>query len=735
VKPIFNTTTAKRLASKQTQENLNLRIANNHEIIKGELVKMVHLGTIILQQTCEARFTEIVAYAKHVAMHQAAGLRERQLQKLDKMRGEVQIGQNRLNKYIEKSKWIQNFSSRVLTSEEVSVLQKGLNFSVIPKTLPKVKIISEIESGIHRLSDSDKDMVRAEVVKTFHAFKQLKPNISRSEMKALQNLKKDDSIFIAKADKGNCTVILNKADYDDKMLHLLSDSKTYTVLKNNPVKKTERLMNSKLLGLKRNGKFDDPVYYNIRSTDACVPRIYGLVKIHKGNLPLRPIVSMIGSPTYHLSKHLASILAPLIGRSGRTVSNSFEFAEFLKTCSWRDNSVMISFDVVSLFTSVPVCLAIEAFRDVLLNDPTLHNRTKLSVDEICDLVDFCLSNTDFSFRGVFYHQAFGCAMGSPVSALAANIVMEKIEKRIFSNQRVKIHYWKRFVDDIWAVVPASEVDDILELINGLEPSIKFTCEHEENKSISFLDLSIFRLEDGSFGTKLYRKPTHTNKYLDFRSNHPLCHKLSVVRTLTDRISTHITNDSDRLIEFSLVKDVLRSNNYPMSVLQKRVVSSRRGVSKPSSKISLPYIRGFSERISRILNRYDIFTIHKPINKLSSIFGLPKDPLPIDQLCGVVYQISCRDCGRDYIGQTGNSLQTRVKQHQAACRLWQPNKSALAEHSLGESHAIDWSAAKVVHRETKWRQRTLAEAAHTMKTIHPLNRCDLFLPAVYKMLLS
>ena len=366
VKPIFNTTRAKRLAAKQTRENLNLRIANNHEIIKDELQKMVDLGTIILQRTCETRFTELVAYAKRVAMHQAETLREQHSRKLDKLRGEV-LGRNRFNNCIDKSKWIQNFSSRVLTREEVRVLQKGLNFSVVPKTLPKVKIISEIESGIQKLNESDKSLVRAEVVKTFHAFSKLKPNISRNEIAALHSLKKDDSIFISKADKGNCTVILNKTDYDDKMLSLLSDTSTYTIVKNNPVKKTERLMNSKLLSLKRGGKFEDPVYYRIRSTDATIPRIYGLVKIHKDDLPLRPIVSMIGSATYNLSKHLASILAPLVGTSERTVSNSLEFVDFLKTYSWEGNFVMISFDVVSLFTSVPVPLSKMFCRMTLLS--------------------------------------------------------------------------------------------------------------------------------------------------------------------------------------------------------------------------------------------------------------------------------------------------------------------------------------------------------------------------------
>ncbi len=199
------------------------------------------------------------------------------------------------------------------------------------------------------------------------------------------------------------------------------------------------------------------------------------------------------------------------------------------------------------------------------NDSTLHNRTKLSVDEIIDLVKFCLSNTHFSFRDKVYHQSFGCAMGSPVSALAANIVMEKIEDRIFENQSFNIKHWKRFVDDIWAVVPASQIDEILKFINSIETSIKFTIERESERSISFLDIRICRAPDGIFVTKLYRKPTHTNKYLDFQSNHPLCHKRAVVKTLTDRISTHVSCSIDQKNEIKFVKQVLISNNYPSSI--------------------------------------------------------------------------------------------------------------------------------------------------------------------------
>ena len=111
--------------------------------------------------------------------------------------------------------------------------------------------------------------------------------------------------------------------------------------------------------------------------------------------------------------------------------------------------------------------------------------------------------------------------------------------------------------------------------------------------------------------------------------------------------------------------------------------------------------------------------------------VPKDPVSPDSVCGVVYEIPCNDCSKKYVGQTGNSLHTRLKQHQAACRLLQPEKSALAQHAIDEGHRIDWSKAKVVERATNWRQRLFKEAFVTARQSDAMNRSELPLPAVYK----
>ena len=105
----------------------------------------------------------------------------------------------------------------------------------------------------------------------------------------------------------------------------------------------------------------------------------------------------LDSPTYMLSKHLAHILRPLMNKTDLTVKNNVEFCEQMKNVKLEEGDELLSFDVVSLFTSIPVDLAIQVATDVLSNDETLLDRSTctIPVDDIVDLLDFCLSTTNF----------------------------------------------------------------------------------------------------------------------------------------------------------------------------------------------------------------------------------------------------------------------------------------------------------------------------------------------------
>ena len=99
------------------------------------------------------------------------------------------------------------------------------------------------------------------------------------------------------ADKGNCTVLMDKTDYDKKMMKLLNDEATYKIPNKHRESALEKRLNAFVWKLRKNDKISFSVYKTLRSPDSMIPRIYGLLKVHKKDIPLPPIVSFVGSAT------------------------------------------------------------------------------------------------------------------------------------------------------------------------------------------------------------------------------------------------------------------------------------------------------------------------------------------------------------------------------------------------------------------------------------------------------
>jgi len=182
-----------------------------------------------------------------------------------------------------------------------------------------------------------------------------------------------------------------------------------------------------------------------------------------------------------------------------------------------------------------------------------------------------------------------------------------------------------------------------------------------SRKTSFLDVLVSRTDEGNLSTSIYRKPTHTNQLLDFNSHHPVSVKRSVVSTLTNTLPLTIMAKKQ---EIQHLRKVFTANNYSQQFVHQTMHRSLTTHNTPRCEtpqaiVSIPYIKGISEHIRRVLAECNIRTFFKTTNTLRQLLSHPKDCIPLKNKSGVVYYIPCKDCTFIYIGETGQHLATRL----------------------------------------------------------------------------
>lgn len=641
----------------------------------------------------------------------------------------------------EEDKWLVNLTNVTIPNDVKNVLRLGEKFNPPIKSteIPFSNYICDVESLLlHCENDETKVDIRNRLVNILTNFKSRtkhKKMLNDWEIKFLKDLKstqkfvkEHQELIITRADKGNVTVILYKNDYLSKLTDMLSSSETYQAIDKPKTQSIQKQVNDMVTRWQNEGRITEGMGKHLRTYNGTPAKLYGLPKIHKSGTPLRPIVSSVNTPTYNLSKFLSNCINNFVGRTSTYIKNSEDFKEKISNIVLPSNYILISLDVVSLFTNVDSKLVLRLVREHWKEIKKL-NGIKLTQIQFLDALKLVLENCEFTFNDLSFKQTFGSPMGSPVSPSIANLVMEYIETTVLQNSRIHTPFFYRYVDDIITAVHKDQVEDFVNLFNNFNQYIKFTVEKEENQRIPFLDVLIHHNIDGTLYTDWYHKNTWSGRYLNFKSSLPLIYKINTITVLTEKI-LRLSDKRFHKKNLAQLQTVLEQNGYTKRLIKKGMnkciyktttIETQTEVNTQTKFVSLPYVKHLFERTKFLLKPFNIKAVGRPHIKLgNSVFSNVKDKTPIEHQSNIIYKAEC-DCGAVYVGQTKQYLKTRVYQHIHDATKTKDNLSALSSHIKDTKHTVSLDNFSILNKENNTNKRRVMEMILIKKHKNIINK--------------
>ena len=227
---------------------------------------------------------------------------------------------------------------------------------------------------------------------------------------------------------------------------------------------------------------------------------------------------------------------------------------------------------------------------------------------------------------------------------------------------------------------------------------------------------------------VYKKPTHTDQYLHYRSHHQTGCKESVVSSLFNRAYSVITNEDDLHKENARIKQVLKENGYQESIINKVFRRITNNHSFPQSQqltqatdiqekeirmsINLLYVEGPSEKLRS--NFYTEMTLRKLLFR-------PKDRAAAEDKNNIVHEIDYSDCQAVYFGESKRSLKSRSDEHRRSVRNCDCDKNEIAKHFWKADHTFNWDQKKVIGRESRLISRKIKETIYALKNPNHINK--------------
>lgn len=597
-----------------------------------------------------------------------------------------------------KSAPVLNLSSYAINQDEISLLAKGLNF--IPKTSKsydneveealkefkrRLKLIylfhpqkeeKEIKKFYNKSNFDppdpiiDKDLLN-ELDKLSEEVKHIKlgqnsSNLSPKEIKAISSLKKNTNIIIKPADKGSCTVILDKVDYIKEGIRQLSNDKHYKKIEEPIHPKIKDKISTILNELYLEGYLDKKqVDYLKVPEKPRERRFYLLPKIHKEKSkwldnekipPGRPIVSDCNSDTYRIAEYIDSFLSPLATSHSSFIKDTSDFLHKLSKIRPNKDSLLITIDVDSLYTNIDNRDGLKSVKKIF----EINQNERRPDNQLLELLKLSLENNDFMFNNEWYLQTWGTAMGKKFAPNYANIFLADWEQEALKKCPKLPDCYFRYLDDIFIVWShgTDEFKKFFDILNNHHPTIKLKASIDSN-SIDFLDVTIFKgqrfSKTNKLDTKVFFKPTDTHQLLHKSSYHPKHTFKGLVKSQVIRFHRICNNKTDFDNACTILFSSLKHRGYSARFLR-TLKNDAIQVLKPNAQ-SKKCRQPNCKTCPHLMETTSITTTD---NKVIHV----KDSLNC-QTEGLVYAIQCSNCNIIYVGETSRTLHDRLTQHRSS----------------------------------------------------------------------
>jgi len=372
-------------------------------------------------------------------------------------------------------------------------------------------------------------------------------------------------------------------------------------------------------------------------------------------------------------------------------------------------------------------------RKIEENWDEIRNHTNITKDKFTRMITFCVKECAIiSFENNIYEQVFGLQMGSSLAPIIADLVLRKLFDECIPKFPTQPLFIKKYVDDIICAIPRQDVEVVQNILNNYDEHIQFTSETETNNEINFLDLTLMR-QNKRILTNWYQKETSSGRIFYYTSAHPYKMKFNVALSFARRVITL----SDRIFfqtNCDKISQILQLNNYPGKLINSiihrikndhHIDSSSNNNSRTNENVnttikyvSLNYVPNFSQKIANKLSSQncDITIGFKPMKTIKdNLYTRVKDKEDKNDKAGVVYSIPCGVCEKVYVGETGQKLITRKKQHMNDLKnaYTQPPRTSMIQHTLDTAHKFNYEKMDILDYENNRTKRQMLEASYIM----------------------